>query len=170
MAIEYAKSALSESIIPVKDVPLKVTSGTGIKPVTYVSAPIGDLVQISGGVVDAVTLTNNIVATTVTNLGVSEGMNFEGLGVTPKTGKVRFSANAIYKAPYGTVASGGGFTPVEPTQALVGSQRAIGKATDEGFVVHTATTGVTNLVKIVEIDAQDKVVYFQLIPSALFTS
>jgi hypothetical protein len=170
MAIEYAKSALAESIIPVKDIPLKVTSAAGVTPVTYVNAPIGDIVQVASGVVDVVTVSAANLVTSATNLGISEGMNFEGLGVNPKVGKVRISGNAIYKAPFGTVATGGGFTAVTPTQALVGATRAIGKATTEGFVVHDADGASNKVAKIVEIDAKDKVVYFQLISSALFTS
>lgn len=156
MAIEYAKSALSESIIPVKDYPL--ASG--------VSQNIGDLVTINAdGEIANVGLTDSLVTTT-TNLGVSEGNNFEGLGVTPKVGKVRVSGNAIYRAPYGTVAANGGFTAVAPTQTLVGEVKAIGKSTSKGFVVDSA--GANGLVKIVDIDNRGNVL-FQFVSSALFT-
>jgi hypothetical protein len=167
MAIEYAKSALAESIIPVKDVALK--SG--------VTQNLGDLVQIVAGEVDnvAVAGTGAPLVTTSTNLGVSEGNNFEGLGVTPKVGKVRISGNAIYKAPYGTVAAGGGFTKVLPTASLIGATRAIGRATNEGFVVHTDNVASNKVAKIVDFEITNASlnegnVYFQIIPSALFTS
>ena len=191
MAIEYAKSALSESIIPVKDYSLK-NNGTEEVP-NYISTPIGSLVQINtSGEIDVVAITNGLVTTTVTGtvsgLGVSEGMNFEGLGVTPKVGKVRISGNAIYRAPYGTItttagADQGKFIPVAPTQALIGTKKAIGfnskdnvnitgNAYDgsgaKGFVVDSA--GANQLVKIVDVDAKDGYVYFQIIPTALFTS
>jgi hypothetical protein len=177
MAIQYVKSALAESIIPVIDKPIK--SG--------VSQNIGDLVYINGGEIDAVTLASSLVTTTVTNLGVSEGNNFEGLGVTPKVGKLRVSGNAIYKAPYGAVGATGGFTAFDGTdeqwKALVGTTKAIGKNTlndagvlatpptgnyARGFVVDSA--GAVKLVKITDVDKKDGVVYFQFLPSTLYTS
>jgi hypothetical protein len=187
MAIEYAKSALAESIIPVKDIPLKVTSAVNVTPVTYVSAPIGNLVRLEAGFVDEVVVAATGLVTSATNLGISEGMNFEGLGVTPKVGKVRISGNAIYKAPFGliTVASGADqkkFVPATPTQAIVGTTRAIGLNSvantgigyggqpAQGFVVHSDDAAANKVAKIIEIDAQEKVVYFQLVSSSLVTS
>ena len=159
MAFEYAYCTDGDAIIAVKDYDLK----SGVTPV------IGDVVTLVNGEVDVVGVTSGLVTTT-TNLGVSEGNNFEGLGVPAKVGKVRLYGDAVYRAPYGTVAAGGGFTAVAPTKALIGSLKAIGKATNEGFVVHSDNAAANKVVKITEINADKGEVYFQFVASALFTS
>lgn len=158
--IQYAKSALSESIIPVKDYALNSA---------YTSPKAGDLATLSAGKITAVTANSSNLVTTVTNLGVLEGTNFEGVEQARKVGKIRLSGNAIYRADYGTVATvanGGAFTAVAPTTAIIGETKAISKSSDYGFVVDSAAT--TNLsVKIVDVNVEKGIVYFQFLASAL---
>jgi hypothetical protein len=168
MAIEYAKSALAESIIPVKD--LKLTStGTGENEV-FIKVKANDVVQIDGGKINLVAPTSGFgVVTTVLNLGVCEGTNFEGLEQTRKVGKIRTSGNAIYRGEYGVADAGtGAFTAATITENLIGTEKALNKGVN-GFNVQA--TGTSNLtVKIVDVDVKRGYVYFQFKASALVSS
>lgn len=85
MGFRYRKSIDGSSITPVKDYPLAAAYAANAKATDVVRLDAtGSLVLAATG--DA------------TVLGVMEGVNFEGVGVTPKVGKVRITGNAVYEA------------------------------------------------------------------------
>jgi hypothetical protein len=165
MAIEYAKSALSESIIPVKDYELG----------TFASTPkSGDLVRLSAGKIEPVALAPTAtfgVVTSNANLGVLEGTNFEGLEQARKVGKIRISGSAVYRGEYGTSdATTGVFTKSEINKNIIGTEKALTKGLN-GFSVDATNTTAANLtVKIVDVDVKRGYVYFQFKASAIVSS
>jgi hypothetical protein len=163
MAIEYAKSALSESIIPVKDYELG----------TFASTPkSGDLVRLSAGKIEPVASTATFgVVTSNANLGVLEGTNFEGLEQARKVGKIRISGSAVYRGEYGTAdGTTGVFTKTAITTSVIGTEKALTKGLN-GFSVDATNTTAANLtVKIVDVDVKRGYVYFQFKASAIVSS
>jgi hypothetical protein len=141
MAFEYAKSALAESIIPVKDRPLDATYAG-----TYA---VGDVVKLDGNgkVVKA-------EATDTTVLGVLEGTNYEGMAVdkviTRTTAKVRESGQAIYRAPY----TGGTLS-----DAIVGKKYKI-NANQQVVLANAGAAG--SIYNVVGYDADRGFVYVQI--------
>ena len=86
MGLEFRRALTSNgSGTPAKDYPLNATYAT--------SATKGDIVRLngSGELVKATTSDTNV-------LGVLVGFNFEGAGVTVKTGKVMTAADNVYEA------------------------------------------------------------------------
>lgn len=95
MAFRYRYADDANSTLPVKDFPLDATYALTCKA--------GDVVRLNGS-------GNLVLAATgdTTVAGILEGWNFAGLGVTPTTGKVLTSGQAVYEADFtgGTPAIG----------------------------------------------------------------
>lgn len=88
MGLEFRRALTSiGSGTPAKDMPLDATYAPNAKK--------GDIVRLnaSGNVVLATTSDTNV-------LGVLVGFNFEGAGITQKTGKVMAAADNVYQATY----------------------------------------------------------------------
>lgn len=86
MGLEFRRTLASGgNTVPAKDYPLDSTYAATAKK--------GDIVRLnaSGNVVLAATGDTNV-------LGVLVGFNFEGAGVTVKTGKVMVQGDAVYEA------------------------------------------------------------------------
>jgi hypothetical protein len=154
MAFQYAKSTSGDGVLPVKDRAINATYAGTYK--------LGDVVKLSSGEVVASAAGDTVV------LGVLEGTNFEGLENARKVAKVRESQEAIYKAPYGTIAAGV-LTKVTPAASIIGLSKAVGYATVEGYVVNSDTAATGKTLKIVDIDVANKEVYVKFIATALAT-
>lgn len=85
MSFHYRKNLDGDSTASAKDFPLDATYAATVKR--------GDVVRLnaSGNLVQAATGDTTV-------LGVLVGTNFEGVGVTPKTGKVIIDPEAVYQA------------------------------------------------------------------------
>lgn len=120
MAFKYRKS-IDEALAVGKDFTLNSTYAA--------TAQAGDVVMLSSGQV--------VLATTgaTSVLGVVQGFNFEGVGVTPTTVKVNIDPDAIYEADY-----------VGAGALTVGTAYGI----DGASALDTADTSVT-VAKIVEV-------------------
>lgn len=126
MAFEFAYAKSGDGVLPAKNFKLNSTYAA--------TAAKGDVVKLNSSqeLVKAVAADTEV-------LGVLESTVFEGVGVTVKTGQVKYSGEAVYRAPY----SG---SPV------VGGAYAITNAQ----VVNAAASGIY---KVIGLDTANSIAY-----------
>lgn len=115
MAFEYAYGTSGDGVIAAKNFELDSTYAS--------SAKKGDVVKfnasqklVKAGAADAEVL------------GVLESTVFEGQGVTPTIGQVKYSQEAVYRTPYsGTAPVVGTSYSITPAQLIDGANAGAGK-------------------------------------------